>query len=188
MDSAVNKDRSEATMSSFSSWGVPGSLIMKPELTTPGGNIYSVNGAHLNETTGVLEAGDNASYEVMSGTSMAAPHAAGMAAVLGQYVRENEMAKWTDGNARHLMNSLLMSTATPMIDPDSESYYPVLQQGAGLADVYAATQAKSFITMNEDATASYADGKVKVELGDQPDRTGVYSYSFNITNISVFSS
>ena len=184
MDSAVNKDRSEATMSSFSSWGVPGSLIMKPELTTPGGNIYSVNGAHLNETTGVLEAGDNASYEVMSGTSMAAPHAAGMAAVLGQYVRENEMAKWTDGNARHLMNSLLMSTATPMIDPDSESYYPVLQQGAGLADVYAATQAKSFITMNEDATASYADGKVKVELGDQPDRTGVYSYSFNITNMS----
>lgn len=33
------------TMSVFSSWGVPGSLTLKPELTTPGGSIYSVNGA-----------------------------------------------------------------------------------------------------------------------------------------------
>ena len=32
------------TMSSFSSWGVPGSLTLKPEITAPGGNIYSVNG------------------------------------------------------------------------------------------------------------------------------------------------
>ena len=31
------------TMSSFSSWGVPGSLTLKPEITAPGGNIYSVN-------------------------------------------------------------------------------------------------------------------------------------------------
>ena len=28
------------TMSDFSSWGVPGSLEMKPEITAPGGNIY----------------------------------------------------------------------------------------------------------------------------------------------------
>lgn len=32
------------TMSDFSSWGVPGTLEMKPEITAPGGNIYSVNG------------------------------------------------------------------------------------------------------------------------------------------------
>ncbi len=28
---------------SDSSWGVPGSLEMKPEITAPGGNIYSLN-------------------------------------------------------------------------------------------------------------------------------------------------
>lgn len=33
------------TMSDFSSWGVPSDLSMKPEITAPGGNIYSVNGA-----------------------------------------------------------------------------------------------------------------------------------------------
>lgn len=38
------------TMSSFSSWGVPGSLELKPEITAPGGNIYSLkNGGCLPE-------------------------------------------------------------------------------------------------------------------------------------------
>ncbi len=184
LQTGVNMERSEATISSFSSWGVPGSLVMKPEITAPGGDIYSVNGAHLDNTTGEVVAGDNATYESMSGTSMAAPQTAGMAAVLGQYIRENGLDKWTDGNPRTLINSLLMSTATPMIETDSGYYYSVLRQGAGLADVYAATQAKSFITMNEDATASYADGKVKAELGDDPAREGLYTYSFNLTNMS----
>ena len=65
-------------MSSFSSWGIPGSLELKPEITAPGGNIYSVNG---------LVAGGTA-YENMSGTSMAAPQVAGMAALVAQYIRE----------------------------------------------------------------------------------------------------
>ena len=65
------------TMSSFSSWGVPGTLELKPEITAPGGNIYSVNGLPK----------DTDKYENMSGTSMAAPQVAGMAAVLAQYIR-----------------------------------------------------------------------------------------------------
>jgi lactocepin len=181
LQTGVTMDRSEATISSFSSWGVPGSLIMKPEITAPGGSIYSVFGT--NKTNSGVTGGSD-QYEVMSGTSMAAPQMAGMAAVMGQYVRENGLEEWTDGNARTLINSLLMSTATPMIEADSGSYYSVLRQGAGLADVYAATQAKSFITMNEDATASFADGKVKVELGDNPERNPIYTYSFNLTNMS----
>ena len=44
-------------MSSFSSWGITGSLELKPEITAPGGSIYSVNGAI---------AGGKA-YETMSG-------------------------------------------------------------------------------------------------------------------------
>ena len=35
--------------------------------------------------------------------------------------------------------------------------------------------------MKEDATASYADGKVKAELGDDPDRTGTYHFSLRYT-------
>lgn len=160
-----------AQMSSFSSWGVPGSLTLKPEITAPGGNINSAAGLTTDQ------------FQVYSGTSMAAPHTAGMAAVLGQYVREKGLKEYTEGNPRKIINSLLMSTAFPMFTAQGTPY-PVLQQGAGLADVYAATTAKTFIMMGADATASYADGKVKVELGEDPDRTGKYTYTFDLTNIS----
>ena len=160
------------TMSSFSSWGVPGSLELKPEITAPGGSIYSINGV----------AKDGKSYEVMSGTSMASPQVAGMAAVMAQYVRENGLAEKTGVAARALIQSLLMSTAEPMLI-EADTYYPVIQQGAGLANVGAATTADTYILMNANATASYADGKVKAELGDDPDRDGVYSFSFTINNL-----
>ena len=66
-------------MSDFSSWGVPGSLELKPEITAPGGNIYSVNGTHVENGTTL---GGKDAYENMSGTSMAAPQIAGMAALM----------------------------------------------------------------------------------------------------------
>ncbi|MBR1757294.1 MAG: S8 family serine peptidase [Lachnospiraceae bacterium] len=176
VSSALNMDRADTEMSDFSSWGAPDSLILKPELTTPGGNIWSVNG--MTDTD----------YEIMSGTSMAAPHAAGLAGVLAQYIREEDVlakAQEVSGKPitqRGLINSLLMSTASAMKN-DGE-YLPIIEVGAGLADVYAATQAKSFILMNEDATASYADGKVKAELGQDAAREGKYSYSFTINNLT----
>ena len=163
------------TMSDFSSWGVPGSLTMKPEITAPGGNIYSVNGA---------VAGGQA-YENMSGTSMASPQVTGMAAVVAQYIRENaDRFADTGLTTRGLINSLLMATAEPITEADSGSYYSILTQGAGLANVGNAVSADAYIVMGDDATASAADGKVKVELGDDPAKTGVYKYSFTINNTS----
>ena len=173
-DSALNDDRSNALISTFSSWGVPGSLAIKPEIAAPGGNIWSVDGM------------TSEYYESMSGTSMAAPHVTGMMAVLGQYVRENDLTSETDGLTRRaLMNSLLMSTATPMFVDGT--YVPVLQQGAGLADVNAAINARSYILMNEGSllsASSARDGKVKAEFGQDASRSGNYAYSFTINNMS----
>lgn len=167
-----------STVSSFSSWGVPGSLKMKPEITAPGGNIYSVNG--LPE--------DGKSYENMSGTSMASPQIAGMAALAAQYIRQNDLARKTGLSARVLAQSLLMSTAVPLIEGMDENdnlyYYPVLRQGAGLADISAVVSSESYILMGSDATESYLDGKVKAELGDDPDREGTYSFSFTVNNLT----
>ena len=75
-----------------------------------------------------------------------------------------------------------MSTATPIKDANG-NYYPVMQQGAGLANARAATSADSYIKMTKKATASYDDGKVKAELGDDPERTGVYTFSFELHNL-----
>ncbi len=127
------------TMSSFSSWGVPGSLEMKPEIT------------------------------------------------VAQYIREEGLARKTGLTARQLAQSLLMSTAVPQMEDygeDGHGYYPVLRQGAGLANVGKALAADSYILMGEDAGGSYADGKVKVELGDDPERNGTYTFSFSIHNLT----
>ena len=160
------------TMSDFSSWGIPGSLELKPEITAPGGNIYSLQ--------------NGGGYQNMSGTSMASPQVAGMAAVVGQYIRANKLTEKTGLTARALAQSLLMSTAVPMYQDYGEGeygYYPVMQQGAGLANVGAATSAGTYILMDKGANAGAADGKVKVELGDDPQRTGEYSFGFTINNL-----
>ena len=172
------------TMSKFSSWGVPGSLELKPEVTAPGGNIYSVNGSHKDEMGGPLLGGSDA-YESMSGTSMASPQVAGMAALVSQYIREKGLEEQTGLTSRQLAQSLLMSTAVPQREEENDgAYYPVLRQGAGLANVGAAIAAESYILMGRDATHSYADGKVKVELGDDPEKTGSYQFSFDIHNMT----
>ena len=164
----------EPVMSSFSSWGVPGNLELKPEISAPGGNIYSVNGE--------IASGD--AYMNNSGTSMAAPQIAGMAALVMQYIREEGLAEKTGMSPRALANSLLMATAKPLVDTASGSWYSVLQQGSGMADVSAALSAGSYILMDSGANAGAADGKVKVELGDDPAKDGVYTFGFTINNFS----
>ncbi len=162
------------TMSSFSSWGVPGSLELKPEISAPGGNIYSVNGE--------IASGD--AYMNNSGTSMASPQIAGMAALLMQYIREENLDEKTGLSPRALTNSLLMATAKPLVNEEKGGYYSVLQQGSGLADVSAALAAGSYILMDGGVNAGAADGKVKVELGDDPYKDGVYTFGFTINNFS----
>lgn len=161
-------------MSFFSSWGVTGDLVLKPEISAPGGNIYSIDGSHKDSTD---------QYTTMSGTSMAAPQVAGVGALVKEFIKENGYTGSFANGKRGLVQSLLMSTATPIKDANG-NYYPVIQQGSGLANAAAATSADSYIKMNKKATVSYDDGKVKAELGDDPERTGVYTFSFELNNLT----
>ncbi len=169
-----SKNSEYYTMSTFSSWGVPGNLSLKPEITAPGGNIYSVWG------TNAANGGGTDQYETMSGTSMAAPQVAGMSALMAQYYKENGMAEKSGLSPRHLAQSLLMSTAEPLREEAAGgNYYSLLNQGAGLARVDLASQAESYILVE-----GQPDAKVKAELGDDPERTGVYAFDFTITNMT----
>ena len=175
----VRFNRDYKTISEFSSWGVPGDLTLKPEIAAPGGNIYSLNGLH-NSTSGMQ--GGHQDYELMSGTSMAAPQIAGIGALVKQYIASKGLSR-SDLTDRALAQSIMMSTAEPVVNNENDAYYPVIQQGAGMVNAAAATSADSYIKMQADATASWADGKVKAELGDDPARTGSYDFSFTVNNL-----
>lgn len=157
------------TMSDFSSWGVPESLELKPEITAPGGNIYSVDGEHTETNR----------YMTNSGTSMAAPHMAGLSAILMQYIKETNLAKRTGVSARALAQSLLMSTAEPVIEEATDLPYSVRKQGAGLGNITNAISSPTYVTVE-----GQTDGKVKFELGDDPTRTGIYTLRFQVTNMT----
>ena len=158
------------TISSFSSWGVPGNLSMKPEITAPGGNILSVWGS-------TPAGGGSDQYELMSGTSMAAPQITGMTALLTQHLKAEKLLP--EGmNMRQLAQSLLMSTAQPMQDANG-NYHSILSQGSGLGRVDLAVAADSYLMVE-----GQPDGKVKAELGDDPGRTGEYHVKFTLNDLT----
>lgn len=159
------------TMSDFSSVGVPGTLDLKPEITAPGGNVYSTI--------------NNGYYGLMSGTSMAAPSIAGQSALVQQYIRENGLDELTGLSIRTLAQSLIMSTATPLYegnDRENGLEYSPRAQGAGLANVEDAVTSPAYILVGD---KEGNDGKVKAVLGDDPTKTGSYSFDFDIYNMDV---
>ncbi len=152
------------TMSSFSSWGPTGGLTLKPEITAPGGNIYSVNGV---DTSGKA-------YEQMSGTSMSSPHVAGLVALAAQYIADAGLEAKTGLSQRVLTQSLMMSTATPVMEGTLP--YSVRNQGAGLASIEKMILADTYVLVD-----GQPDGKVKAELGDG---TGSRSFTFTLNNLT----
>lgn len=148
-------------VSSFSSKGPAPDLTIKPEISAPGGGIRS----------SVLGASD--AYEVYSGTSMATPHMAGEAALLRQYIEKNYPD--VKGEALgDLVNSLLMSTASPSRELDG-TYYPVRRQGAGVANIANAIESGAYLSVE-------GSKRPKAEVGSSKD--GVYTYTATVHNMT----
>ncbi len=153
-------------ISDFSSWGPTPDLRIKPEITAHGGSI-------LSSVTG-------GSYDRLSGTSMACPNLAGVVILLRQYVVEN-FPDIADDNFKvnEMVNSLLMSTADIALSTNGLPY-SVRKQGAGLANLTSSLETPAYITTyNKDGEVM---DKAKLELGDDPNRTGVYEMKFTINN------
>ncbi len=154
-------------MSDFSSWGPTPDLQIKPEITAHGGSIYS--------------AVPGQSYDYQSGTSMATPNMSGVVALLRQYVKENHPDKAGDPVAvTAFVNQLLMSTADIVYNTNGLAY-SVRKQGAGLANLANSAATTAYIQTYDRLSGAIMD-KTKIELGDDPDKTGVYTLKFAVNN------
>jgi len=136
-------------MSYFSSWGPTPDLRIKPEITAPGGGIYST-------------AEDN-KYQNMSGTSMASPQVAGASAVIKQYIREKNINM---ENTADFTKLLLMNTAKPVLYKEGTPYF-VRQQGSGALDLKNALNT-TVVVKAEGTNDNKADGKLEIkEIGEK---------------------
>lgn len=160
-------------MSSFTSWGASPALELKPEITAPGGNIWSsVAGKSTSNNSEY-----NGSYEMMSGTSMAAPHMTGIGTLVRQRViTEESFSGITSNNIGDVTSQLLVSTAVPKKDKNGV-YYSPRQQGAGLVNAAAAISTPAYISVDGEKVG-------KLELGDDPNKDGNFDIKFNLNNIS----
>ncbi|CAI2174511.1 512_t:CDS:10 [Funneliformis geosporum] len=110
------------SMSYFSSWGLSNEFEIK-ELLAPGGIIFSTYPIHLG------------SYAQLLGTSMATACVSG---ALALYVEAN----YSSLNAR----DMLTLYSTPIYDTKNDEKASVLQQGAGLINVYNSIISTTFVT------------------------------------------
>ena len=145
-------------MSDFSSWGVAPDLSLEPDITAPGGNIYST----IND----------GQYGLMSGTSMATPNMSGLVALVMQYIRENNVT--TDLPLRELVQHLLVSTSVPVVYGNG-LYYSPRQQGSGLGNASFAISTQAYLSVS-------GSDVPKAELGDDANKSGRYDFTYRVHN------
>lgn len=131
-------------LSYFSSWGPTPDLRIKPEITAPGGGIYST--------------AEDDKYQNMSGTSMASPQIAGASAVIKQYLKSKSMHI---ENTADFIKLLLMNTAKPVKYEDDTPYF-VRQQGSGALDLKNALDT-TVVVRAEGTNDNKADGKLEIK-------------------------
>ena len=156
-------------MSDFSSWGPTSDLKIKPEITAHGGQIYS--------------AIPGQSYDRLSGTSMSAPNLSGVTALVCQYVKYSGVfgTNLATKEVTDIVNQLMMSTSDIIYDKNGLPSF-VRKQGSGLVSLDKSVTSEAYLSTYD--LAGLKMSKAKFELGDDKNKTGVYSMTFDINNIT----
>ncbi|KAI9475803.1 MAG: peptidase S8/S53 domain-containing protein [Benjaminiella poitrasii] len=140
------------SISSFSSWGLGPDLSIKPDISAPGGQIYSTYPVALG------------SYATLSGTSMASPYVAGIVALL-QEARGGNRAISVDE-----IRTMLINNGRPFNIHNSDELESVARQGSGLVDAYQAIKSDTAVTPEH------------IRLNDTEHSADNHEYTFTIKN------
>lgn len=118
----ILKNSNVGKISSYSNWGLTADGELKPDLAAPGSNIYSAD--------------NNDGFVTKTGTSMAAPHVSGAVAVLSQAIDKNPLYKNINLYEKSdLIKTLLMNSAEPQTDPNTNANVSPRKEGAGLINI-----------------------------------------------------
>lgn len=163
------------------SWGPRIDLMLKPDVSAPGKNIYST----LNKINNVD------TYQYMSGTSMAAPVVSASTVLIRPRVKElvkEPVIKARGIDITSLTKIMLQNTSRPMIDPTTDDgkgnylFASPRQQGSGLINVERALKNNLIVSYKvEDSLGemnSYGAVSLKEIKSDKKD------FTINIDNPS----
>lgn len=163
------------------SWGPRIDLMLKPDVSAPGKNIYST----LNKINNVD------TYQYMSGTSMAAPVVSASTVLIRPRIKElvkEPVIKARGIDITSLTKIMLQNTSRPMIDPTTDDgkgnylFASPRQQGSGLINVERALKNNLIVSYKvEDSLGemnSYGAVSLKEIKSDKKD------FTINIDNPS----
>lgn len=139
----------EGHIAVFSSRGVPGNSLWHPTITAPGQSIASVRAstgfvADVTDTPNPdpIIPPDNVYYATNSGTSMAAPHIAGMVALMQEAAFDARGTYLTPDEVKNIIQNTAVSR-DPARGPGGLPNYQQYTMGAGYADALRAVQASA---------------------------------------------
>ncbi|EFX05069.1 subtilisin-like serine protease [Grosmannia clavigera kw1407] len=160
VDFATHQNESQVAMedfggglpSSFTSWGATFDLTLKPDIAAPGGHILS---------SYISDPGVPANvYHELSGTSMATPYVAGVAAL---YIGQHGSLRGTKGALNLHARIISSGRALPWADGTGRDFghlAPPLQVGGGLLDAVAV------LDYHTQISSSSSQMKPKISLND----------------------
>ncbi len=146
-------------MDTSSSFGPTDDLNLKPDVSAPGGSIYS---------TYPLELGG---YATLSGTSMASPHVAGAVALLMQARPELK------GNPRAI-RAIFQNTSVPVSFRGAPGFLEHVQrQGSGLINVLSALSSKQGISPSRLPLGEMESGSKTITLTVKNESSSPITYA-----------
>ena len=177
-------DEKRSVPAGSTSWGPRNDLLLKPDVSAPGKNIYST----LN-VVGDDPAKDSR-YGYMSGTSMATPVVSASTVLIRPRLKElveTKALKEMGIDLVSLTKIMLQNTASPMLDETTQNdgkylYASPRQQGAGLINVLKATKNNVIVSSkalgSDGETNSYGSASLR-EI-----KSGEKAFTITLSNTS----